>query len=218
MVINNPDGVLGTDLDMQDFKNTHAMNKFIPLAFCLTMTISHVHSQDRVAIKTNLLYTATTYAPNLGLEIGLGRHTTLDLSGGYNWFKSNDSRDHKKLVHFIVQPEFRYFLCERFYGHFFGVHALYSRYNISGHELPMLFGKGSSDYRLRGQAWGGGVSYGYQFLLGKNWNLELELGVGYARLVYDKYDCRHCGRHAGSAHRDYFGPTKAAVSLIYIIK
>lgn len=39
-------------------------------------------AQD-VAVKTNLLYWATT-TPNLGMEIGLGKQTTLDIVGGYN--------------------------------------------------------------------------------------------------------------------------------------
>ena len=42
-----------------------------------------VQAQD-VAVKTNLLYGVYTYTPNLGLEVGLGKRTTLDISGGYN--------------------------------------------------------------------------------------------------------------------------------------
>lgn len=195
------------------------MNKFILSVICLLCAVNYALAQGVVAVKTNLLYGGVAYTPNLAVEIGLGKHTTLDLAGGYNWFnRKGDRNQNKKLVHYLVQPEFRYFLCERFAGHFFGVHALYSEYNISRHELPMLFGKGSEAFRFNGQAWGGGLSYGYQFLLGKHWNLELELGVGYARLVYDKYECTQCGDRLGSGHRNYIGPTKASVSLIYLIK
>lgn len=195
------------------------MTKFLLSVLCLAFAVNYAAAQGVVAVKTNLLYTGATFTPNLALEIGLGKHTTLDIAGAYNWFnRDGEKRNNKKSLHYIVQPEFRYFLCERFNGHFFGVHALYSEYNISRYNLPMLFGKGSAAYRFQGQAWGGGISYGYQFLLSKHWNLELEAGVGYMRLAYDKYDCSVCGDRIGSGHKNYFGPTKASVSLIYVIK
>ena len=37
----------------------------------------------KIAIKTNALYWATS-TPNLGLEIGLAKKLTLDISGNYN--------------------------------------------------------------------------------------------------------------------------------------
>lgn len=177
-------------------------------------------AQGNVGVKTNLLYGVGTLTPNLGMEIGLGKRTTLDVGGGYSWFNLNGTTENnKKLVHWVVQPEFRYFLCEKFNGHFFGIHALYSKYNIGKHKLPMLFGKNSQDYRFEGDAFGAGLSYGYQLMLGKHWNLEFNLGVGYMRLKYDKYDCRKCGkRKETGATKNYFGPTRAGISLIYIIK
>lgn len=187
----------------------------------LILSLSAVVSasaQGEVGIKTNLLYGGYALTPNLGVEIGLGRRTTLDISGGYNWFNlDGDRNNNKKLVHWMVQPEFRYFLCEKFNGHFFGVHALYSQYNIGGHNLPMLFGNGAADYRHEGWAAGAGLSYGYQLMLGRSWNLEFNIGVGYAQLRYDKYLCPKCGDKVGTETKHYFGPTKAGVSLIWII-
>ena len=62
------------------------------------------------------------------------------------------------------------------------------------------------------------MSYGYQFILGRYWNLELNVGIGYARLKYDKYECRTCGEKVGTESKGYLGPTKAGISLIYILK
>lgn len=175
--------------------------------------------RNLLALKTNLLYGATTFTPNLGIEVALGRQTTLSLSGGYNWFNLNSHRNNnKKLVHWIVQPGFRYFLHERFDGHFLGTHALYSQYNIGRHELPMLFGKGSKEYRHEGWAIGAGLSYGYLLALGRSWNMEFSAGLGYLRLSYDRYDCPQCGTKVDEKTKNYFGPTQAAISLIYIIK
>lgn len=194
------------------------MKKLLTLLILSLTAVSSALAQGEVGIKTNLLYGGYALTPNLGVEIGLGKRTTLDISGSYNWFNLDGKKNNnKKLVHWMVQPEFRYFLCEKFNGHFFGVHALYSQYNIGGHNLPMLFGKGSKDFRHQGWAAGAGVSYGYQLMLGRSWNLEFNIGVGYAQLKYDKYECKNCGDKVGKETKHYFGPTKAGVSLIWII-
>ena len=171
------------------------------------------------AIKTNLLYGALAYAPNLAVEFGLGDHTTLDISGSYNWFNLDGGKNNnKKLVHWIIQPEFRYFLKERFRGHFFGFHTLYSEYNIGGYELPMLFGDGSKNYRHEGNAYGVGFSYGYQLPISKCFSLEFNIGGGYMQLQYDKYKCTTCGDlKENNTIKHYFGPTKAGISLIFLI-
>lgn len=175
-------------------------------------------AQD-LALKTNLAYGAYTYTPNLSLEIGLGKRSTLDLSGAYNWFNlAGSMENNKKLVHWIGQIEYRYWLCNKFNGHFFGVHALGTNYNISGHELPMLFGKGSKNFRYQGWGAGVGISYGYSFFLSNRLSLEANVGAGYVRLKYDKFDCVKCGQKIGPETRHYFGPTKVGISLIYIIK
>lgn len=194
------------------------MKRLLTLLILSWTAVGSASAQGEVGMKANLLYGGYSLTPNIGVEVGLGRRTTLDISGGYNWFNlDGDKNNNKKLVHWIVQPEFRYFLCEKFNGHFFGVHALYSQYNIGGHELPMLFGKGSKDYRNEGWAAGAGLSYGYQLMLGRSWNLEFNIGVGYAQLNYDKYNCPKCGEKVGTETKHYLGPTKAAVSLIWII-
>ncbi len=190
----------------------------------LLLLIAFVGSEkmqsQKVGIKTNLLYGADTYTPNLGLEIGLSPQTTLDLGGGYNpWHRDGSGVGNKKLVHWLAQAEFRYWTCQRFNGLFFGVHALGSQYNIAHHDLPWLLGKNSSRYRYDGYAVGGGLSVGYQFVLGKRWNLEANVGFGYARLEYDKYDCMKCGRLLEkNQSRNYFGPTKAGISIIFLIR
>ncbi len=55
------------------------------ILFGAAISISVAVSAQHVALKNNLLYDATT-TPNLALEVGLGKKTTLDLYGGYNPF------------------------------------------------------------------------------------------------------------------------------------
>lgn len=196
------------------------MKKRSIIFFIFLLVGLHIESMAQVVgIKTNLLYGGYTFTPNLGVEIGLGKRTTLELSGGYNpWNLDGAKNDNKKLVHWLGQAEFRYFFCEKFNGHYIGIHALGGMYNIAGHELPLLFGIGSGEYRYEGLALGAGISYGYQLMLGKSWNLEFNIGVGYANLQYEQYRCINCGQKQGDFSRNYFGPTKAGISIVYVIK
>ena len=197
------------------------VNKFLFTCVSLFLGAFAAYGQA-VAVKTNPLYTGVTrMTPNLGLEVGLGGKTTLDLSVGYNpWNRrpNVDDETNVKAVHLLVSPEFRLWTCQRFNGHFFGLHGIFAHFNISELDVPLLFGKDSKKYRHEGYAYGAGISYGYQFLLGKRWNLELSAGAGYARLDYTKYECAVCGDRIQDETRDYFGPTRAAVALIFIFK
>lgn len=168
----------------------------------------------KFALKTNLLYDATTTF-NLGMEFGLGRRTTLDISGNYNpWTFSNN----RKFKHWMVQPEFRVWTCERFNGGFFGIHAFGGEMNIGGWDLPFGLYPNLKNHRYEGWFIGAGISYGYQWYLGPHWNLEATVGVGYLRFDYDRFDCVECGEKLGSGVENYFGPTKLGLSLIYLFK
>ncbi|MDR0976703.1 MAG: DUF3575 domain-containing protein [Prevotellaceae bacterium] len=175
-----------------------------------------LHAMDvpRWAIKTNLLYDATTTI-NLGTEFSVGRRYTLDLSGNYNPWTYSHSR---KVKHFMVQPELRYWLCESFYGHFLAVHGIYAHYNVGGVSNPFGFFPALKRYRYQGNLYGGGVAYGYHQILSPRWSLEYEVGVGYIYTKYNKFACERCGELKDKQSKGYFTPTKVAVSLIYIIK
>ena len=168
------------------------------------------------AIKTNLLYDATATA-NLGLEIGLAPRWTLDISGNYNaWSKD----DHTKWKHWMAQPEARYWFCDRFSRHFIGAHLIGGAFNFGNIDnnlsIPLTDFSVLSDNRYQGYAYGGGVAYGFAFVLSKHLNLELEAGVGYVCLDYDTYECDNCGRWVGQGIHHYVGPTKAAVNLVFV--
>ena len=164
-----------------------------------------------VDLKTNLLMDATATI-NLGVEFPLGRRWSMDVSGNYNGWTLSDNR---KWKHWMVQPEARYWLCEKFNVHFLGVHAHYADYNVGGIKF---LSKNMENYRYQGNLYGAGLSYGYQWLLSNRWSMEAVIGVGWAHLDYDKYPCASCGTVQKSETKDYFGVTKAALSIIYFIK
>ncbi|MDR1645325.1 MAG: DUF3575 domain-containing protein [Tannerellaceae bacterium] len=172
-----------------------------------------VHSQT-VAVKTNLLYDVTSTI-NLGLEMGMSPKWTLELPVNYNPWEFGEYR---KIKHWLIQPEARYWFCKSFNGQFIGFHAHIGGFNAGGLELGGVKFGTLTDYRYEGTLYGGGLSYGYHWVLNTRWSIEATLGVGYALMDYTKYDCVTCGKKEKSDTRDYIGPTKAGISLIYIIK
>ncbi|MFC4666135.1 DUF3575 domain-containing protein [Falsiporphyromonas endometrii] len=169
---------------------------------------------QKVGLKTNFLYWATT-TPNLGVEMALGNKWTLDLNGGYNGWEFDNN---KKFKHFSVLPEVRYWTCEAFNGHFFGLHGLVSEYNVGNIDLNIKPFDKLKGYRYEGWAYGVGLTYGYQFVLSKHWNLEASISGGYVHTTYDKFNCEKCGKKIDEDSKNYFGPTKATISIIYLIK
>ncbi len=181
------------------------------LFFLLTLSLNVTHGQQ-IAVKTNVAYWATATL-NIGGEVALGRKSSLDLTWGYNpWTWS----DNKKWKHWLVMPEYRYWLCEAFNGHFFGLHAGYAEYNIGGISLPYY--KDAKYYRYQGWAAGAGLSYGYQWILGKRWNLEATLGYGIVWTEYAKYLSSRCGPFLGDNFNWFTAPTKVGITLTYLIK
>lgn len=189
------------------------MKKIIFFLFGFTVFCTAALSQN-IGIKTNLAYWATT-TPNIGLELTLNHQYTLEIAGGFNPFTFSNS---KKLQHWLIQPEFRYWTRETYNGHFLGLHALVGEYNAGGVGLSLGRLKKLKKYRYEGFGYGAGVSYGYQWVLGKSLNLEANLGVGYVYFTYDKFPCVKCGEKLSSTSNHYLGVTKVGVSLIYFIK
>lgn len=197
------------------------LHKCLPKAFailsaCVLSLSSFMASSQSVALKTNLVNDALL-SPNLGIEFGLAPKWTMDIGAEGNYW----TIDGHKWKHWFIRPEARYWLCERFSGHFFGVHLIGGQYNMGNLNLHLNF-LGSDFRRLkdrRYQGWGAGagIAYGYAWPVARHWNVEAELGLGWIYTRYDSYPCADCGTklQSNKAH-NYFGPTKAAINLVYL--
>lgn len=195
--------------------------KVFAFSIALAFAVTSVNAQ--FAIKTNLLYDATT-TPNIGAEIGVGSRSTISLVYGLNPWKFSSEKGQRKAMHWVVMPEYRWWLCSKFDGHFIGVHAMGGQYNAANINLPLpgaFFGgdnlsKGVRDFRYEGWYAGGGFTYGYQWVLGKHWNFEAEIGAGYVYADYSKFRCAECGAKLGEGKTNYLGITKLGLSFIYL--
>lgn len=198
------------------------LSKSLLLTGLLSMTFAVANAQ--LAVKTNLLYGATT-TPNIGAEVGVGKKSTIQLFYGINpWEFGSQESGVRQMKHWVLMPEYRWWTCSKFNGWFLGVHAMGGQFNAGNIDLPFpgaFFSgenlrQGMKDFRYQGGFVGGGVTVGYQWILGKHWNLEAEVGVGYDRVWYDKYPCAECGTLIDNAATNYAGVTKLGLSILYI--
>ncbi|MDO5663800.1 MAG: DUF3575 domain-containing protein [Bacteroidia bacterium] len=186
--------------------------KTLSLILLFVAGLSFSAQAQKVAVKTNIPYWFTA-TPNAGLEFALGNKISLELSGGVNPFKFSDT---KQLKHWVVWPELRYWTCETFNGHFFGLHGVGGLYSLGGWDLPIDRLAGLKNHWYKGNAIGVGISYGYQWILDDHWGLEFTIGGGYARFDYEIHSLGPNGSKIGENKKNYFGPTKGGLSIVYI--
>lgn len=184
--------------------------KSIPILFFALLSSGVAHGQ-KLAVKNNALYDIAL-VPNIGMEVALTKQLTIDVGLNYNPFRFNDE---KQWRHWLLQPEVRYWFCQKFEGHFVGVHLLGGTYNMQNVRYPFGYFKPLRTARFQGWYWGAGVSYGYNWILSNHWGVETTVGVGYIRAYYDKYNCSECCPIEDKGYRNYIGPTKLGVTFAY---
>jgi len=161
-------------------------------------------AQAQTAVKSNLVYDLTATL-NAGVEFAVAPKWTVDVSANINQWT--------KWKHLMVQPEARYWLGNAFSGTFVGAHLIAGLGNAGGFSMPIY--DGFKDNRSKGSFFGLGIGCGYAYNFNEKWGLEGELGLGYIHFGYDKYDVDTDVLLAEDQSKSYFGPTKAAISLVY---
>jgi hypothetical protein len=202
------------------------MSRKITFILLFFFSFGIASNAQKFAVKTNGLYLATA-TPNLGLEAAMGERWTIEIEGGYNpW--TFDVEKNMKIKHWLVSPEFRYWFCNSFQGHFIGINGNYTQYNIGSlpFNVPNVFVTLSGpettpdlqNARVEGWAVGAGLTYGYAFPITRRWNLELTCGLGWWYTIYDQFESRPCGLFQQRVEKHLLGPSTLGVSFVYMIK
>lgn len=207
--------------------NVMLMKRYLIIAVLAFLASLGTASAQKVAVKSNALYW-TTATPNLGFEFAMGERWTFELEGGYNLW-TLDAEKNMKIKHWLVSPEFRYWFCNSFQGHFIGINSNYTQFNMGGlpFAMPNVFINLSDKVpampdlqtsRIQGWAVGAGLTYGYAFPIARRWNMELTCGFGWWYTVYDQFESRECGLFQQTVEKHALGPSTLCVSFIYMIK
>lgn len=195
-------------------------------------TVSHA----QFALKTNILGWGLTN-PNLGIEYAVSNKSTLQAIAYVNPWKFGHNKDYFRF--WMVQPEYRYWFCEKYNGWFFGAHLLGGEYSAKGINFPLkslVWGNSfdnnpefdvtdhtsgwpnlrGENYGRHAEGWyaGAGISAGYHWPLSRHWNLEASLGVGYVYSQLRYYG--RCRQRIDKRNLNYVGPTNAQISILYL--
>lgn len=163
-----------------------------------------------MSLKTNLLYDVAL-VPNIGAEFYVGRGWSVGGSWMYAWWKSD--KRHRYWRTYGGELDIRKYFGRRaqakpLTGHHLGLY---------GQMLTYDFETGGTGYQSK-LSYGVGIEYGYSLPLGRRLNLDFGIGIGYLGGEYKKYDPID-GHYVWKEikQRHWFGPTKAEVSLIWLI-
>lgn len=164
-----------------------------------------------LAIKNNLLYDLAL-APNIEVEVPVGKRWSFNAEYKCPWWLNSSSEFCYQLLSGGVEA--RYWMGNR-----------QKRDRLTGHFLGLYAEGGVYDFQFGGDGYQGkyygasGLTYGYTRQVARHLSLEFSLGVGYLTTEYRKYT-----PYEGdivwtkSGRYNFFGPTKAKVSLVWLIK
>lgn len=161
-----------------------------------------------ISIKMNAAAVAALIT-NIGIEVKLAPRWSLDLMGAYSPY--NMIVPNRKIRLFGGRPEVRFWWGEPMKrGHFLGLHGFASAFNVQ-------LGNKARYQDPNHVLWGAGLAYGYALPLGKKerWGVEFTIGLGYARIKYDKYDGAINGQFIERKTVNYYGPTRLGVNFSY---
>lgn len=164
-----------------------------------------------VALKTNLLYDLAL-VPNIGAEFYLGKNISLVTNFHFAWWNNDSKAWYWRTYGGDVALRYWFGKASRIKpltGHHLGVYGQALTYDFE------LGKKGVLSDKLN---WIAGVEYGYSLPVARRLNLDFTLGVGYYEGLREEY-LPIDGHFVWQATKrsQYFGPTKAEISLVWLI-
>ena len=164
-----------------------------------------------IALRTNLLYDAGLI-PTIGAEFDLGKLWSIGFDYNGTWFYSVSRHRYWQTIGGYLTLR-RYLKADEegrpFMGHHFGVYGQLLTFDIEF---------GDKGWQGAYPNWGGGIEYGYSAWLSNRLNIDFSIGVGYLRLKYKEYDPDGDSfKWRGTYRRNWWGPTKAEVSLKWLL-
>lgn len=198
------------------FKNKLCLS----LLFLCVVSISFAQKSDTTVsagLRTNLLYDAILI-PNIGAEIGIGADWSVALDAQCAWWGGPSHRRSWRFVGLDFTGR-RYFPKpgRLLSGHHAGVYFQICTYDFKLGEKGYIGGK---DYEkiFNHPTLGVGLEYGYTWRIREKLAIDASIGIGWSggRNVEYITEQDH-DVWVRTLNRNWFGPTRAAVSLIYYL-
>ena len=170
-------------------------------------------------LRTNMLYDVAA-VPNIGVEFYLGGNISVGANWQYAWWKTD--RKHRYWRAYGGDVNVRWWFGSAAHGkpltgHHLGVYGQVLTYDFEWGGKGCLGGKPGGPLWDK-MNWGVGLEYGYSLPVAKRFNIDFTLGVGYLTGEYQEYrPVDGCYVWQATKQRHWFGPTKAEISLVWLI-
>lgn len=177
----------------------------------MPQAVQDIRKPFYMAVKTNMLYDLAL-VPNIGLEFYLGKNISVAGNWMYSWWK-NDR----------IAWYWRIYGGDLAVRYWFGPDA--EKKPLSGHHVGVYGQIITYDFETRGRgylgdrwSYAGGIEYGYSLPVARRLNIDFNLGVGYLGGEFKEY-LPIDGHYVWQAtkKRNYIGPTKLEVSLVWLL-
>ncbi len=172
-------------------------------------------SRPLFALKTNLLFDVAS-ALNLEVEVPIGQRWSVAAEWIFPWWLYEKKQYALEILNGNIEG--RYWWGERsrrdqLTGWFTGVYAGGGYYDVEWKT------KG-----YQGEFFSAGITGGFAHKIGRNLRMEYSLGIGYLTNKYREYTPQQCGVDGewhlikqGNGTSNWIGPTRAKVSLVWMI-
>lgn len=170
-------------------------------------------------IRTNLLYDALL-VPNIGVEFYLGKNLSVMMNWMYGWWKRDPRHWYWRTYggDITVRKWFGRPAKEKpLTGHHLGVYGQFFTYDFETGSRGYMGGKpGGTLWDKMNYA--AGIEYGYSLPIAPRLNIDFSIGIGYWGGIYHEYiPIDNCYVWQCTKQRHWFGPTKAEISLVWLI-
>ncbi len=185
----------------------------------LTPPLPRLPSNRYFALKNNMLYDVAL-APNIGVEAYVGKNLSFYGEWVYAWWSSN--RRHRYWQIYGGDIGLRWWFGRKAHAKPLTGHHL----GIYGGALIFDFEWGDTGYmggKPGGTLWNrcivnSGIEYGYSLPVGNRLNIDFSIGIGYLSGNYIKYFPFDNDYYREKEYKmRFFGPTKAEISLVWLI-
>lgn len=197
--------------------------KIVRVAFvcALLAVISATEARaQQWSVSTNLVEWGNLGTINGEVGVGVSQHFSLFVNARYNnWtFRKGVPEDRYEDPYGETEVQFENRKMAFAAGVRFWPWYTYSGWWLYLRGQYMEYNRGGLIRHIaeEGDAYGGGVGFGYTYMLHKNWNIEFGAGVWAGYKDYKIYRCTNCGGVLEDSKKFFFLPDDVFISLIYV--
>ena len=172
-----------------------------------------------LALKTNTLYDALAI-PNIGIEAYLGKGFSLEANWMYAWWKSDPHNWYWRTYggDLSIRKWFGKAAEEKpLTGHHIGIFGQVLTYDFQLGNMGIIGGRPGGNLYDEPN-FSAGLEYGYSLPISSRLNIDFSIGFGYHwGIFYEYLPIDGCYVWQATKKRSYIGPTKAGISLVWLL-